>query len=212
VRLGVLLVALAAVAVYGVPRIIRNASASAGGVVCPSAPATLRLPDSRFRIMLQASALDSLTGGGTADTQGWQEPSAAWSDSPPADVAVGDSAIVDAGYELRWFSAQGHELAGLFVFASPAAARRYVAKASGVSCHAKAVAYSVPRPRGARALIWTNPVQARQADLFFARGVTVYRLAVVPPAGGSAGRDRRDLVHIDQRLACQLGAAGCPSG
>lgn len=208
-RLPVLLVLLTGVAIYGVPKIIHGGAGTSAGAApaCPTAPATVMLPDSRFRLMLQASGIDTLVGRGTLDTQGWQEPSSTWADAPPSNHSVADSTPVDAGYEIRWWSiSQDHDGATFFVFPSATAAHRYIRQAASVRCRANARAEALSEPSGARGVVWTNPDQARQADVFLARGQAVYRILVVP----YESRNDRSMLRLAQRLACKLSAANCP--
>ncbi len=71
---------------------------------------------------------------------------------------------------------------------------------------------AVPSPPLARSLSWLNPDGAAQADVYFARGSRVYRLADAP-AGQERGKlDRaalsRAFATIDV-LACLLPGAHC---
>ncbi len=210
-RLPVLLVVLAGVAVYGVPKIIHNAGATTAQAAspCPTNLLLRKLPDSRFRPLLQASGIGLLVGRGTLDTQGWQEPVSAWGDDVPSNHPVADSTVVDAGYEIRWYSPAGdHDVAAFLVFPSPRVARRFVRQAISVRCVSRAVVLPVSEPAGARGIVWTNPDQAWEADVTFARGPAVYRIGVVPYGDPSA----LTLLRVAQRLACQVAAADCSKG
>ncbi|MGA8719918.1 MAG: hypothetical protein WB557_18065 [Solirubrobacteraceae bacterium] len=88
-RLAFLLVVLAAVSAYGVPRIIANASAGASAAQCPvDAPSVARATIPDLERTADADGLYALLGRGTLDTWGLQEPTAAWADNPPRNVAL----------------------------------------------------------------------------------------------------------------------------
>jgi len=138
----------------------------------------------------------------------------AWSDEEPHPPALSPRQQRPAGYEMRWWAPNGDDVvADVLVFASPAQARRYLALASSSRCHEQAVRGLPLHPPLGHNLSWLNPDGALQADVFFARGSRVYRIADAP-AGGSpeAVRTRGGLDHafatIDV-LACLLPSAHC---
>jgi hypothetical protein len=114
-----LLVLLAAVASYGIPRIVsEGADAVVQGCSPGAVPGPARLTVSAIEHAVTSSGLSSLVGHGSLDIQGFQEPSAAWSDDPPpsnptSSPPAADSRV-DAGYEIRWWSpANDHPRRGL---------------------------------------------------------------------------------------------------
>lgn len=146
--------------------------------------------------------------------EGTVRSSVAWSDEEPAPPATSPQARRPAGYEMRWWAPNGDDVvADVLVFASDAQARRYLLLASSVHCREQASHGLAAHPPLARNLSWLNPDGALQADVFFARGARVYRVADAP-AGGSpqAVRARGGLRHavatIDV-LACLLPSAHC---
>ena len=218
-RLALLLVVLAVVACYGVPKIIANASPGTSAPQCPFDVAPLAkesVPDVEFTAY--ADRLFSLPGRGRLDTWGLQEPDAAWADNPPRNLGLPHSLRVDAGIEMRWWSAAGDHLgASLFVFPDDTSAAEYVNDAASALCRADAIATAISRPSGARAVIWANPEGYLQTDIYFARGRNVYRLAAVAP--GAEGEHPRaagiqQLLRVPASLACDLADARCgrPSG
>lgn len=216
VRLAFLLVVLAGVSAYGVPRIIANASAGTSPPGCPFAVSPLvkeSIPDVEGAAYYDR--LFALLGRGRLDAWGLQEPDAAWADTPPRDVRLPHLLRVDAGIEMRWWSDAGNHLgASLFVFPNDRSAAEYVSDAASALCRFDAIAAAVSRPSGARAVIWENPEGWLQTDVYFARGVNVYRLAAV--AQGPRGErpqtaDFGQLVRVPENLACALANADCTS-
>jgi hypothetical protein len=205
VRLTFLLVVLAGVAAYGVPRIVRAGGwGSAHGCSTGTPPPLAKLTPVALGRALGASGADQLIGEGFPDVEGLAEPTQAWTDSIPSVLPTG--AAVDGGYEIRWWSDQyDHQSVDVFVFATAADARAYVRMAARARCRRLAISYSTPELPGGRGLFWNNPVAASQGDVFFARGNRAYRLTEVGPGDLAS----RLLVDIAQRLACELPEAGC---
>jgi hypothetical protein len=103
----------------------------------------------------------------------------------------------------------------VFLFSRAKDATQYVANAASTQCRPHAEAYRLAQPAGARALIWTNPDWAREADVFFSRGSRAYRLIDVPPSTYLEGPSRlntQELIGPPQLLACRLAHAGCQPG
>lgn len=217
-RLAFLLVVLAGVATYGVPRIIANASAGASppplcSLVVPSL-AKASIPEIE-RTADYYAGLYALLGRGRLDVWGLQEPSAAWADNPPRYVGLPHVLLVDAGLEMRWWSPAGDHLgASMFVFPDSRSADKFVSEASSSRCRMAAVSAAISQPPSARALVWDNPEGYLQADVYFARGNVVYRLAAVG-AGPTGERPTRadvpPLLGVADGLACALTYAGCTS-
>jgi hypothetical protein len=215
VRLTLLLVALAIVSAHGLPRVIARASAGTPAPPCPPRAApTAKSTLADLGLMASGDGLYSLVRDGTLDTYGLQEPAAAWLDNPPdKPTGMPSLAHVDAGFELRWWSrTSDHFGASLFLFAGARSADEYVSEASSTRCRSGAVSTSVSWPAGARAIVWDNPLGYLQADVYFARGRLVYRLADV--ASGSADKrpssaNLKRLLVEPERVACELTYAGC---
>jgi hypothetical protein len=138
----------------------------------------------------------------------------AWSDEEPAPPAISPSARRPAGYEMRWWAPNGDDVvADVLVFSSQDRARQYLALASGARCHDHAARGLPLHPPLAHNLSWLNPDGALQADVFFARGARVYRLADAP--AGSSPEEVRTGGALDHAfatidvLACLLPSAHC---
>ncbi len=138
---------------------------------------------------------------------------AAWSDSEPSPPSVSPAALRPDAYEMRWWAPNGDDVVGdIFVFADAAAARRYLDLATSTSCRTKASRAPGTTTPGAVNLSWLNPDGAAQADVYFARGPRVYRLADAP-AGQRGGGIRpgslaRAFATLDV-LGCLLPHSGC---
>ena len=137
----------------------------------------------------------------------------AWNDSEPSPPPVSPAARRPDAYEMRWWAPNGDDLVGdVFVFANRAAAQRYLSLATSTSCRRKSTRSPGTRTPGAVNLSWLNPDGAAQADVYFARGSRVYRLADAP-AGQRDGEIRvgslaRAFATLDV-LGCLLPHAGC---
>lgn len=141
---------------------------------------------------------------------------AAWTDSEPAPPPVSPTAQRPDAYEMRWWAPNGDDVVGdIFVFADARAAARFLALATSTSCRRKASRTAGSVTPGAVNLTWLNPDGAAQADVYFARGSRVYRLADAP-AGQSGGGIRagsltRAFATLDV-LGCALPDAHCRRG
>jgi hypothetical protein len=146
--------------------------------------------------------------------EGTVRASVAWSDEEPAPPATSPRARRPAGYEMRWWAPNGDDVvADVLVFSSEGQAKRYLALASSARCHDQAGRGLPLHPPLAHNLSWLNPDGALQADVFFARGTRVYRIADAPAGSSPAQvRDGGGLDHafatIDV-LACLLPSAHC---
>jgi hypothetical protein len=174
------------------------------GMVAPAALSPLR--DSLARVLPQR--LGRLYEEGTVST------SAAWLDSEPSQPPVLASAPRPDSYEMRWWAPNGDDVgADVFVFASAARARRFLALAAAPGCRDRASAHLAVRPPLARAISWLNPEGVAEGDIYLVRGTRVYRIADVP--SGQAGNGAAALTRIPfatlEVLACQLPGAQCAS-
>lgn len=215
-RLGVLLIVLACVASFGIPRIIHNATVPRGSVCIPGpVPQAASLNAAEIQEAVSVMGVDALVGDGTVDARGVQGPMSAWSDADPgADPATfTTSGRMPGGYEVRWFSPDRHHLAvDLFVFPNRADATDYVRQAASTRCRQGAAAFPLAEPANARAVLWHNPDGAPEADVLFARSNIAYRVVEVPARvgrDGSSGGERAAHVAVAARVACRLSEALC---
>lgn len=162
---------------------------------------------------VRAAGVDALSARGEQDQRGPVRPGAAWHDSYPDHDAAG--AVVPAGYEIRWWSRRDHRGADLFAFRAPADAARFVKQAGSVWCRSYAHAFSLAVPKGARGVVWRNPLGAWQADLLFAHGPLAFRVIDVPVTGRNRPIDPARLaraITATEHLACRVWVADCRLG
>jgi hypothetical protein len=139
-----------------------------------------------------------------------------WSDSPPMPLSsTGKSATSPpAGYEIRWWvRSRDDVVADAFEFATPHQAHVFLTRAASARCRHDGVARRAPFPRQAYNLLWTNPDDAVEQDMFFASGRRVYRIVDVRAKRRYPVRSRRSeqeiaTVTVDI-LACMLPGANC---
>ncbi|HXD55558.1 MAG TPA: hypothetical protein VN618_12440 [Solirubrobacteraceae bacterium] len=215
VRLGVLLVILAAaVAVL----ILRggNGSDRSPASACASESAAPEVRSVRpSELSKLREELDRLVPDRIARLyeEGTVSSTAAWNDQEPAPPAVSPTARRPDAYEMRWWAPNGDDVVGdIFVFADAGAAKRYLALATSTRCRSKASRALASTTPEAVNLSWLNPDGAAQADVYFARGPRVYRLADAP-AGQHGGEIRPgSLAHAFATLdvlGCLLPGARC---
>ena len=137
----------------------------------------------------------------------------AWSDSEPSPPPVSPTARRPDAYEMRWWAPNGDDIVGdVFVFADHAAAQRYMGLATSTSCRRKSSRAAGATTPGSVNLTWLNPDGVAQADVWFARGSRVYRLADAPAGqrdgGIRAGSLARAFATLDV-LGCLLPHEGC---
>lgn len=207
---GVLLGVLAALAVYvaipgsGHPQgVACGAGAPEVTSVAPSVIAGLR--EDVARLVPQRTA--------RLYEEGTVRAAAAWSDEQPSPPPVVAGSRQPAGYEMRWWAPNGDDLvADELVFASEAAAARYVRLAASSRCRTQSDSEPATRPPQGTDLSWRNPEGVAQADVYFARHDRVFRVADAPARqrGGVAapGALQGAFLTIDT-LACLLPHAGC---
>ena len=113
--------------------------------------------------------------------QGVASSSDAWSDSEPGKhTSLPKSASDPGGYEMRWWSAGNDDVvADVFVFADTSWARDFFERASSTRCRTASMALATSSPPGERNLVWRNPDNLAQEDVYLLRGQRVYRVAVV---------------------------------
>lgn len=213
VRLLVLFVVLAGVAAYGVPKIVSDVSAApASASSCATPPPTTR--ETLAQLARLTARLRPLLAGRAVEVQGLQEPAGMWTDQPPTGPPrLSGSTTVDAGYEIRWWADdQDHLALDVFHFNSARAASRFVSEAASTRCRRDATAPAVTQPSGGRGLLWTNPDDAREADVLYSRGASAFRLVNVPPLtylDGAYRLDDQELIGAAEAMACQVASAGC---
>ena len=114
---------------------------------------------------------------------------------------------------MRWWApVRDDVVADVLLFDDPAHAREFLVRATSPNCRATARAADARWPSGARNLRWGNPERFAQADVMFARGPSVYRVAVVQP--GRAAKtptpaDPRRAFRVVDTFACLLPATAC---
>lgn len=213
VRIGVLLGILAALLIYltvpGSSRPTRVASC-AGQV---GAPEVIRVTPRSLSPLREDVARVVPQRVARLYEEGTVIAASAWTDEEPAPPAVSPRALRPGGYEMRWWAPNGDDIvADALVFASTASAQRFLILAASTRCRRKASRVGTGTPPLGRNVSWLNPDGAAQADLYFARGRRVYRLADAP-AGQQGGQIRagslgRAFATIDT-LACLLPGAHC---
>ncbi|HLL91936.1 MAG TPA: hypothetical protein VK252_03275 [Solirubrobacteraceae bacterium] len=137
----------------------------------------------------------------------------AWSDSEPGKrLALPPNARDPGGYELRWWAANGDDVAAdVFLFAGVGQARDFFDRASSARCRPSGTALAASSPPGGRDLAWRNPDGFAQEDVYLLRGRRVYRVGVVRAGAGngitSAGRSA--AFALVNGLACALPGVWC---
>jgi hypothetical protein len=139
----------------------------------------------------------------------------AWSDNSPQPVSITSSRVprVPDAYEMRWWASNGDDIvADVFGFAHASQAREFFELASSARCRPASSQAEVSLPQHARDLIWRNPDDVIQADVYMLRGNRVYRVGDVSSqdSRGTPRRSerRRAFVTVDV-LACTLPEANC---
>ncbi len=153
--------------------------------------------------------------GSVADERGSISTLNVWSDGSPVPVSRSPPHVPGA-YEVRWWTPHGsyHAAADGFLFASSSAAQRFAGVAARAACHAHGSEEPIQTPSGALALTWSNPDDAREADVILARGRYVYRLVMVPAAHrGAPPEDGPQAMaratRIAELFACLLPGVSC---
>jgi hypothetical protein len=145
--------------------------------------------------------------------QGVATSSDAWSDSEPGKpTALPAGAHDPGGYEMRWWSAGKDDVvADVFVFAGPNQARAFFERASSTRCRTASTTLAASSPPGGRNLVWRNPDNFTQEDVYLLRGRRVYRVAVVLARAGNAStaESRKTGFSLVNELACTLPEAAC---
>jgi hypothetical protein len=149
-------------------------------------------------------------------------PEDAWSDNLPQSLLASREAglLWPASWEMRSSAsdpqlapAQDNVVADVFLFAEQRQAQRFFAEATSDRCRSDASARPASQPPRARNLVWVNPDNVTQDDVFLLRGLRVYRIAEVRPAGAptrpSVAQQQEGLSRVDA-LACALPDASCP--
>ncbi|MHB8242938.1 MAG: hypothetical protein ACYDHN_13235 [Solirubrobacteraceae bacterium] len=100
-------------------------------------------------------------------------------------------------------------VADVFELADAAHAQGFFEDAASVRCRRQARAPVSSSPPGSRDLIWLNPDNATQYDVFLRRGALVYRIAEVRIRALAPKLEERVMLARVNRLACGLPHAGC---
>jgi len=188
----------------------RTFASCTGGAGAPEVPRVppgdlSRLRDDLARVAPQRIARLYEEGAVTAQS--------AWTDELPQPPSVSPTALRPDAYEMRWWAPNGDDLvADELVFANAATAGRFLQKASSPHCRGSSVRFAASSPPRGLDLSWVNPDGAAQADVLFARGSRVFRVADAPAAqrGGVLrhGSLSRSFALVDA-LACLLPGARC---
>jgi hypothetical protein len=137
----------------------------------------------------------------------------AWSDNAPQGIRASErEGLWPASYEMRSWTIDPQlspelddVVADVFVFTDPVQAHRFFAEATSPRCHLDGIARATSEPPQASNLIWVNPDNATQEDVFLLRGARVYRISDVRPAR-SSWQPGVSRVNV---LACALAQASC---
>ena len=139
-----------------------------------------------------------------------------WSDNPPMPLSsMGKSATNrPAGYEIRWWVQRRNDIvADVLEFATPQQANVFLTRATSTRCRHDSVARRAPFPRHAYNLLWINPDNATERDVFFTSGRRVYRVVDVRATQLHPVRSHRYEQEIGTLtvdiLACKLPGANC---
>jgi hypothetical protein len=138
----------------------------------------------------------------------------AWSDNVPRpdEYSLPRAASVPGAYELRWWAPNGDDIAAdAFVFARAGQAHDFFERATSARCRRMGTQLSTASPLNARDLVWLNPDNVVQDDVYLLRGHRVYRVVDVRRRQESTSRgDGQQLAFfIVNGLACALPGAGC---
>jgi hypothetical protein len=137
-----------------------------------------------------------------------------WSDNSPMPLSSTGTSATPAGYEIRWWVQRRNDIvADVFEFATSQQANAFLTRAASARCRHDGVARRAPFPRLAYNLLWVNPDNAREQDVFFASRRRVYRVVDVRATQRHPVRPRRYEQEIGTLtvdiLACKLPGANC---
>ena len=119
-----------------------------------------------------------------------------------------EAALRPGGYEMRWWAPNRDDVvADVLRFSGPAQARLFLARAVSARCRDTARLAPARWPAAARNLRWINPDAFAQADVMFARGPRVYRVAIVQPGRAAQAPTPADLRRFSRRRHPRLSAA-----
>jgi hypothetical protein len=223
VRLALLLALLTLLAVYALAArtsVFGSTSAVVGGDVglaanCPSQPVPSVETVSRATLRGLREDLRGVMFGRERRLyeQGVATPRSAWSDSEPGKhTALPAGARDPGGYEMRWWAAGNDDVvADVFVFADTSRARAFFERTSSTRCRTASMTLAASSPPGGRDLVWLNPDNLAQEDVYLLRGQRVYRVAVVLARAGSTSTSasRKSAFSLVNELACTLPEAAC---
>jgi hypothetical protein len=207
VRFAVLGVVLAGVVALAVTQ-LTGGTANGGGCWIDQGPAAVELSAGAVAAAIPRLGLERVPGRGDHELAGLTDPGAVFTDSPPrpADLARDPSHPVVAAFGVTWTPGPG-ESAGVaaFRFATTLDAAEYLAGASSPRCRAGAETRAISGgPSGGRGLARRDPHGHPQADILFARRLTVYWVYDVTETG-----DAQLAAKRANGLACRLPAAAC---
>lgn len=138
----------------------------------------------------------------------------AWSDNyPQPGVTLPKTARIPGAYEIRWWAPNRDDVvADVFVFAQTGQARRFFERASSARCRPASAATSTSSPPNAQNLMWRNPDDVFQEDVYLLRANRVYRVSDVRARSGQrtpSSIERKEAFSIVDHLACALPEADC---
>ncbi len=152
--------------------------------------------------------------GGRRYAAGIVTPEDMWSDDSPQRLRTSRLAggLWPAGYEMRWWTRDYDVGADVLVFPGVRQARELFEEAASADCHRAGTQWPALSPPQARNLVWVNPDDAEQDDVFLLRGRSVYRVVAVRLQGAPAMAARAERwvgLELVDTLACGLPGAGC---
>jgi hypothetical protein len=171
-----------------------GSSAAASGGCVPPAPPSLQNVPWRDIEALRASLLGVMRPLARARYAWGVVPAeVAWTDNAPQSIRASErEGLWPASYEMRSWTIDPQlspelddVVADVFVFTDSVQARRFFAEATSPRCHLDGIERATPEPPQARNLIWVNPDNATQEDVFLLRAASVYRISDVRPARSS---------------------------
>jgi hypothetical protein len=195
-----------------------QASGAAFAPGCPGrgAPEVRSVPERALSELRSAVSRVMPPRVGRAYEMGTITTSNLWSDNRPVPFSSARSAAepVPAGYEMRWWAlnregGQDDIVADVLEFATEKQAYDALVKAASPRCRRDGVGFAARFPARASNLIWVNPDDAQEWDVFFVRAHRLYQVADAPP-NYLPGELRRARTTVDV-LACALPDSGCPA-
>lgn len=177
--------------------------------VPPDLPQTVAIDRSELSVLYLGLSAVVPRPAAARQAEGIATPEDMWSDDIPQtlDAEAGRGPWPGA-YEIRAPTGRYTVVADGLVFASARVARAFFAMAAGTLCRRAARSEPVAYLSNARNIVWTNPDDVEQNDVFLLRGARVYRVGDVRDLGTEQLSPRAEAAIVD-RFACRLPDAGC---